>query len=139
MQSYVVGFAFTEAKNLVLLINKDHPEWQRGLLNGVGGKIEEGETAIQAMHRECNEEVGLKLNWRSGGMMHGVNNDKRPFRCWFFYAYDNRVMNHTQRESEYPALYRTDIIHNLKTIANVQYLVPIGVYHDNVLFITLEY
>lgn len=31
----------------------------KGKHNGVGGRVEEGETIDQAMVRECNEEVGL--------------------------------------------------------------------------------
>ena len=31
-----------------------------GLYNGVGGKLEEGETPIQAAIRECIEEIGVK-------------------------------------------------------------------------------
>lgn len=38
MQHYVVGFQFARRGNLVTLIRKNHPEWQAGKLNGVGGK-----------------------------------------------------------------------------------------------------
>ena len=31
-----------------------------GLYNGVGGKVEEGETPLQAAVRECEEEIGVK-------------------------------------------------------------------------------
>ncbi len=63
MIHYCVGFMFTppeEDLTRVVLIRKEKPEWQKGLLNGVGGKIEEGETPIQAMIREFEEEAGLR-------------------------------------------------------------------------------
>lgn len=54
---YVCGFAMHG--NRILLIHKLRPDWQRGRLNGVGGKIEPGETPWQAMVREFQEETGL--------------------------------------------------------------------------------
>lgn len=48
---YVVGFMFSSDKTLVTLIRKNRPKWMNGKLNGVGGKIEIGETPLQAMVR----------------------------------------------------------------------------------------
>lgn len=60
---YVVGFPICQSGPLVLL-RKLHPAWQKGLLNGIGGKIEAGETPVAAMERECREEIGLHgLPW----------------------------------------------------------------------------
>ncbi len=58
MTAYVVGFAFDDDEN-VALVRKKRPEWQKGYLNGVGGKIEEGESSRAAMVREFEEETGL--------------------------------------------------------------------------------
>lgn len=58
---------FSVDLNTVILIEKTKPDWQRGKLNGVGGKIEDGETPVEAMVREFEEEAGLKTwpeNWR---------------------------------------------------------------------------
>jgi 8-oxo-dGTP diphosphatase len=60
---YVLGFAFTEdyaGFNRVMLIHKLKPAWQAGKLNGIGGKIEPGETPHRAMAREFFEEAGLE-------------------------------------------------------------------------------
>lgn len=56
MVRYVAGFAFDDS-NRVLLVRKKVPNWQSGLLNGVGGKIEGGETPGLAMEREFSEET----------------------------------------------------------------------------------
>ena len=59
---YVVGFYFDSVEfpiKRVALIKKTHPEWQKGLLNGIGGAIEFGETPIDAMIREFEEETDL--------------------------------------------------------------------------------
>ena len=60
---YVLGFVFTPDPNYVLLILKAGRsfDWQHGKLNGVGGAVDPGETAEQAMQRECQEETGLTI------------------------------------------------------------------------------
>lgn len=64
MNSYVVGFLFSLDRKNVLLIRKQKPDWQRGLLNGVGGKIERKENPYHAMVREFEEETGrLHCGW----------------------------------------------------------------------------
>ncbi|WP_164969449.1 hypothetical protein [Halarcobacter ebronensis] len=52
MKHYVTGFLFTKDFKHVVLIKKLNPEWQRGLFNGVGGKVEENEKPCDAMSRE---------------------------------------------------------------------------------------
>ena len=62
MTKYVVGFMYDD--NRVVLVRKNRPEWQAGLLNGVGGKIEEDESPYEAMTREFGEETGvLYYHW----------------------------------------------------------------------------
>lgn len=70
MTRYVVGFAFDRVGQ-VALIEKKRPEWQRGLLNGVGGHVEPGESSILAMHREFEEETGLRVDeWERLFILH---------------------------------------------------------------------
>lgn len=58
--TYVVGLAFDD-QGRVALIEKNRPAWQRGLLNGIGGKVEKNEMPIQAMIREFEEETGKRI------------------------------------------------------------------------------
>src|ERR1035437_6897488 len=52
-------------KGIVWLIRKARPEWQKGMLNGIGGHVEENENTMTAMTREFNEETGLTiLDWK---------------------------------------------------------------------------
>lgn len=70
----VLGFAFVARDDggparlpWVALILKDHPEWARGRLNGIGGKVEAPEEPRAAMAREFREEAGVKTaeaDWR---------------------------------------------------------------------------
>lgn len=72
MQEYVCGFLFSPDRSRVLLIRKNRPAWQAGKLNGVGGKVEPGETVNAAMRREFREEAGIDLaDWRPGVVLIG--------------------------------------------------------------------
>lgn len=67
MKLYCLGFAFSADGQEVLLIEKRRPHFQAGLLNGIGGSVEAGETPDQAMVREAQEEAGLRCDWRACG------------------------------------------------------------------------
>ena len=82
MIEYVVGFYFDLGRNSVVLIRKAHPEWETGLLNGVGGKIEGEETPLRAMQREFLEETGKKVDdWN---LFTSIRS--KEYRIFFFYA-----------------------------------------------------
>jgi 8-oxo-dGTP diphosphatase len=68
---YVVGFLLERSSERVLLVRKNRPSWQYGLLNGVGGHVELGETPERAMEREWTEEIGpgAVKEWRSFATM----------------------------------------------------------------------
>ena len=63
MKQYVLGFAFSRDKKDIILISKLNPEWQKGKLNGVGGKVEfEDASPMDAMYREFKEETGIECS-----------------------------------------------------------------------------
>lgn len=73
MKKYTLGFIFDTSLQHVLLIHKLAPDWQRGYLNGIGGKLEEGETSIDCIVREVQEESALHIpaaDWTYLGNMH---------------------------------------------------------------------
>lgn len=86
MSKYVVGFMFDFAFERVALIRKQKPVWQAGKLNGIGGKIECGETREEAMRREFIEEAGLDLDWHFYCNCAGINNDGFLFSLDCFWS-----------------------------------------------------
>jgi 8-oxo-dGTP diphosphatase len=61
--TYVAGFAFDDVLQRVVLIEKTKPDWQKGKLNGVGGKVEGSDTSLAyAMEREFQEETSVKVD-----------------------------------------------------------------------------
>lgn len=58
MLKYTIGFI--KKGDQILLLNREFPTWM-GNWNGVGGKIEKGETPLACILREIKEETGITL------------------------------------------------------------------------------
>lgn len=84
-RKYVAGFLFRVIPNTprfkeVLLVRKNHPDWQRGMMNGIGGEIESGESMHTCMMREFKEEANFITNgWDLFSSEHGPG-----YEVWFF-------------------------------------------------------
>jgi 8-oxo-dGTP diphosphatase len=90
MQLYVCGFLFSPDRSRVLLIRKNRPAWQAGKLNGVGGKIEAGESPLDAMIREFREEAQLRIeSWQEILVLSGHEDagKKSDWQGHFFRAF----------------------------------------------------
>lgn len=126
MIKYVVGFLFANDGKCVLLIEKNKPEWQKGKFNGVGGKIEEGETPLQAMVREFEEEAGVKLEtWEKYATISNETWELHVFR-----AFDDFAMRYAKSMTEEKLAIQW--VDNLKnTIENLKWLIPLGLSMDN--------
>ncbi|GGA80897.1 NUDIX hydrolase [Ornithinibacillus halotolerans] len=59
MLTYTIGFI--KRADEILLLNRESPSWM-GSWNGVGGKIEKGETPLESITREVFEETGISLH-----------------------------------------------------------------------------
>lgn len=58
----VVGI-ITDNKE-ILLLKKNNPDWQKGLYNGIGGKVELNTTPLETIIKKCQDELGVNiLNW----------------------------------------------------------------------------
>ena len=62
MMRVVVGI-ITDNKE-ILLLKKNNPDWQKGLYNGIGGKVELNTTPLETIIKKCQEELGANIsNW----------------------------------------------------------------------------
>lgn len=90
MKEYVLCYAESiDAPyiDLVVFMDKTNPPWQIGKLNLPGGKIEPGETAVQAAVRELREETDLKAELtmcEAKGVMHGLDWVVHVVLCPFY-------------------------------------------------------
>ena len=98
MQTYTLGLMFSMDHKKLLLIEKQRPRWQAGLLNGIGGKIEPGETPIEGMVREFREETGVHTEpeqWEPVALIQGAD-----FKVYCFRALDDALFAATSLTDE---------------------------------------
>lgn len=129
-KEYVLGFCFLQFCNDVVLIRKNKPEWQKGLLNGVGGKIESGESPLDAMRREWKEETGTVIqDWQhfvtmsfSGAVVH-------VFKCqWEGWLNVNTVTD----EPVGIFSVRHVLAGEFVIIPNLKWLIPMALYDSQI-------
>jgi 8-oxo-dGTP diphosphatase len=122
---YVVGFMFDPTLSKVVLIRKGKPEWQQGLLNGVGGKVGDnisGETPEQAIHREFKEEAGVEgLNWAKYLTLKTPHSELH-----FFRAVGNVHKATTQTEEDVNVFDVHDVMDRCDTIPNLRWCVQMA-------------
>lgn len=135
---YVLGFAFSRNKRDVLLIKKQKPEWQSGLYNGIGGKINEpNEAPIDAMKREFKEETGIFISQRTFMETTGTPSfygweqfatiyvNEHTVHC--FRAYTNLIYQCTTNEIEEVSIHKVDKALNYNAmIQNLKVLIPMA-------------
>lgn len=83
---FTLGIIFSADLEHVYLLRRDHPEFQAGKLNGVGGKLEPGETWLDCMAREAVEEAGYFGDWECLGSKRGVTRGWGEYDCGIFYS-----------------------------------------------------
>lgn len=136
MTDYVVGFSFNEARYAVILVQKQKPQWQRGLLNGVGGKIEKGEKPIEAMVREFAEEAGvptLESDWTQYAIMGSAGFEDRfsskpgGFRVHVFKTFNTEIFkNVTTVTDELIVTKAIDDVNKNNSISNLRWLIEMA-------------
>ncbi len=121
---YVCGFLFDGPKKCVALIQKNRPDWQKGLLNGLGGKVKEGESSVAAMQREFLEEAGVDVKgW------HVFNHLMTDFAHVDFLV-AHRNANLRTMTDETVSWYNINGIwqRDLPVVANLNFLIPMALY-----------
>ncbi len=126
MTRYVLGFLFTRDARLVLMIDKARgPANVVGRLNGIGGKVEPGETPAHAMRREGIEEANADVEWTHYGSMGCAN----EWRCDLFRATDSGGDLRTMDETEPIGWQRADITAAARVVDNVPLLLAMATVH----------
>jgi len=128
---WVVGFLFNN-KGEVALVSKTHPAWQAGKLNGVGGKIDDGETPAQAMQREFSEEAGADIaEWREFALL-----KVQDGQVHFFAAQGDHELR--SMTDEKVGWYKVAEVTQLPIIKNLAWLIPLALDKNNA-YATIDY
>ena len=126
-QQYVCGFLFSERRNLVVLIKKEKPEWQKGMWNGVGGKIEPGEMEDEAMSREFLEEAGVLTSPSNWTEIIQIRSD--TWQVTFFYLISNILFSAHTMETEKIMFHNPNSLPE-NVIPNLRWLIPLALDDD---------
>lgn len=120
MKEYVAGLLYSDDGNNVTLILKNRPEWQAGMFNAIGGKIEIGETPDIAMKREFIEEAGVDIDWDFRFTLgNGIT-----WQVHFFSCHSSEAMSYLQTMTDeiVEVVETYDLPEN--TIPNLWWIVP---------------
>lgn len=122
----MLGFAIDiDSIPRVLLIKKNHPEWQKGRLNGIGGHIEAKDgSPVAAMVREFQEETGIQtkeIHWTHFANMRGPGWD-----CACFRTFGIVIDNAETKTDEEISIHSVNRLHKESVISNVSWLVQMA-------------
>jgi 8-oxo-dGTP diphosphatase len=126
MSRYVCGFLFDLEGADVALIEKAKPAWQKGKLNGIGGAIELGETARQAMAREFLEETGVLVphsDWVEFAILATPH-----ATIHFFKAFDDDLAKVETFENKGERVHQIAVrnVSRLPHVPNLSFLIPLA-------------
>lgn len=125
MQKYTLGFIFDSSREQVLLMHKLKPEWQAGKINGVGGKMEEGEEKITCIVREVREETGLETERDSWIYVGEIGSDAWQTHV-FALVYQGNSSDVRSMEKERVEWFAVDAL-PANIISNLTWLVPLAI------------
>lgn len=132
MKLYVLGFFFDELVKDLLVIRKKRPEWQSGMLNGLGGKIESGECPEEAMTREFKEECGVEFrDWIYFGEIFGKQLEYKVYLFAGRGSIDPRTTTSEEIKWVSCSEARSDFLSNLKIIIPAAMDVVMGSGEEN--------
>jgi 8-oxo-dGTP diphosphatase len=120
--TYVLGFIFDEARDHVLLIHKNRPAWQRGRLNGIGGKVKPGEGFLEAIRRECEEASNLSgLDWQHVATLTG-----EEYYVAVFAAFTQAVFHAIQKTDEVLQVFPHRSLPERRIMSNLPVLIALA-------------
>lgn len=130
LKGYVLGLAFSRNKKDILLIQKTRPEWQKGLYNGVGGKVENfDKSSRHAMVREFQEKTGIltrNSDWEELATLVSHNDIMGGTAIVYCYKLQSNVIyqaKQQEQEEEKPEIIKLENIYSIPCTPNLPLLV----------------
>lgn len=121
MMDYTAGFLFHNGH--VLLVQKTRPKWQAGLLNAIGGKLDDGEQPLVGMIREFKEETGINTDFSHFATERGRDYTVHFFRSeWLYNAPTVPITNDVGERLLWCPLPRI----GMPMVGNLHWLIPLA-------------
>jgi 8-oxo-dGTP pyrophosphatase MutT (NUDIX family) len=118
---YVLGFLFSEDESKVALIKKKRPDWQKGFLNGIGGKLKGKGFWYYSMVEEFREETGVLITkWQPVIKLIGDDYEVIVYR-----GFSNSIYDIESPTDEIVEIVKICDIPKLKVIENVKWMIPL--------------
>lgn len=96
---YVLGLMFSlDGKEIVLLRKSRGPEFLIGRLNAIGGHHEEGESAVEGVRREFEEETGIVTEVADWTHFTTLGNDTFSMDCFYTFSAQHHTARTTTEE-----------------------------------------
>lgn len=138
IKRYVCGFMSDLKKEKIALITKARPKWQEGLLNAIGGSIEDYDiTPTHAIQREFLEETGYSTSieeWIHTLILRGNDYEVYFFKC--SKDIDLHKELHTTTDEEI-GIYDLNYL-PFNVIPNLKWIIPFSFHEDNCFPITVS-
>ena len=127
MKHYTLVFLFNHYRDMVVLIHKLRPDWQSGLLNGVGGKVEDNELPLDAAYREIEEETGL-TKAQVGELLHFADLSGTGYHVFCYRGASGWASCAESKTDEFVSIYPPRIAETEKVVPNLGYLLPLALH-----------
>jgi 8-oxo-dGTP diphosphatase len=136
---YVCGFLINREQRNIALVRKLRPAWQKGKLNGIGGKVEPNELPLDAMRREFAEETGYdSLQWTHFCTLGGNEDqcvDGKPWAVYCYYQFTDLQLPYivSAKTDEEIVIRSLDVetgLHRVEeALPNLSWLIPMALNH----------
>jgi 8-oxo-dGTP diphosphatase len=134
LNRYTVNYLFDDYGSNVALIQKARPSWQAGKWNGIGGKVNEGETPFEATVREFKEETGVEeFFWKHYATVKGKEPDREgEFTVYYYKAFNTRSLSNVRWiTDEVVALHHVNSLPK-DLVQHVKWMIPLALYSTGV-------
>lgn len=122
--NWTLGLIFSISGQNVVLITKENFEPHKGLLNGIGGEIKEGETIQGCMERECKEETGMVIpadNWQ-----HFLTLEVNGHNVECLRVFTENVWDHKTVTNEAVKLYKVAGLRSWSMVPNLNWIMQMA-------------
>lgn len=120
---YVLGLMFSPDGSKLVLVRKNRPSFLAGRLNAIGGHHEEGETAVEAVRREFEEETGISTTVEDWTLFTTLNGACFTLPC--FFAHSDRYVEARTATDEPVAVYAVDALDQELLAPDLRYLIEL--------------